>query len=148
MSLFRKDASGNIAILFAIAILPILGFVGAATDYATMNSLRSKIQGALDSALLAGAIAGKLSLDSGAGKSTAIAAANDAAARFFSGNTVGITANLSTSFKMNGMTLSGTGSASSTVPTTFMKVMGNPSMSFTVASQTTSRANPIWMSTS
>jgi len=142
VSLFRKNTSGNIAILFAIAIIPILGFVGAATDYSITNSQRTKILAALDSALLAGAIAGKQSLDSGAGKSTAIAAANDAAARFFSANTVGLTANLSTSFKMNGLTLSGTGSASSTVPTTFMKVMGNPAMSFTVASQTTSGAQP------
>jgi Flp pilus assembly protein TadG len=142
LSLFGKNTSGNIAMIFAIAIIPILGFIGAATDYATTNSQRTKIQAALDSALLAGAIAGKQSLDSGAGKSAAIVAANDAAARFFSANSVGITANLSTSFKMTGLTLSGTGTASSTVPTTFMKVLGNPAMSFTVASQTTSAAQP------
>lgn len=142
VSLFRNDASGNIAMLFGIAIIPILGFIGAAVDYSITNSQRTKIQAALDSALLAGAIAGKQSLDSGGGKSAAIAAANDAAARFFSANSGGIAANLSTSFKMAGLTLSGTGSASSTVPTTFMKVMGNPSMSFTVASQTTSAAQP------
>jgi Flp pilus assembly protein TadG len=139
---FRRDTAGNIALSFAIALLPILGCVGAAIDYTIMNKQRTRIQAALDEAILAGSIAGKQTLDAGSGQTAAIAAANSAAATFFSGNTVGITASLTTSYTMSGLNLSGTGSASATVPTTFLKVMGDPSLSFTVASQATSAAQP------
>ena len=139
---FRRDTTGNIALSFAIALLPILGCVGAAVDYTIMNKQRTRIQAALDEAILAGSIAGKQTLDAGSGQTAAIAAANSAAAKFFSGNTVGITASLTTSYSMSGLNLSGTGSASATVPTTFLKVMGDPSLSFTVGSQATSAAQP------
>jgi Flp pilus assembly protein TadG len=139
---FRRDTAGNIALSFAIALLPILGCVGAAIDYTIMNKQRTRIQAALDEAILAGSIAGKQTLDAGSGQTAAIAAANSAAATFFSGNTVGIPASLTTSYTMSGLNLSGTGSASATVPTTFLKVMGDPSLSFTVASQATSAAQP------
>jgi Flp pilus assembly protein TadG len=139
---FRRDTTANIALSFAIALLPILGCVGAAVDYTIMNKQRTRIQAALDEAILAGSIAGKQTLDAGSGQTAAIAAANSAAAKFFSGNTVGITASLTTSYSMSGLNLSGTGSASATVPTTFLKVMGDPSLSFTVGSQATSAAQP------
>jgi Flp pilus assembly protein TadG len=139
---FRRDTTGNIAVSFAIALLPILGFVGAAIDYTIMNKQRTRIQAALDEAILAGSIAGKQTLDAGAGQSAAIAAANAAAANFFSGNTAGITAGVSINYTMSGLNLSGTGSASGTVPTTFLKVMGDTALSFTVASQASSAAQP------
>src|ERR1700676_4661868 len=102
---FRRDTTGNIAVSFAIALLPILGFVGAAIDYTIMNKQRTRIQAALDEAILAGSIAGKQTLDAGSGQTAAIAAANSAAAKFFSGNTVGITASLSISYTMSGLNL-------------------------------------------
>ena len=40
---------GNIAVIFAIAILPVISFVGAAIDYSRANSARSSMQAALDS---------------------------------------------------------------------------------------------------
>jgi len=43
---------GNIAVIFAIALVPILGFVGAAIDYTRANSARSSMQAALDSTAL------------------------------------------------------------------------------------------------
>ncbi len=49
---FRRDEGGNIAVLFGIAILPILGFVGAAVDYARVNNARTAMQTALDTAAL------------------------------------------------------------------------------------------------
>jgi Flp pilus assembly protein TadG len=139
---FRRDTTGNIAMSFAIAMLLILGCVGAAIDYSIMNKQRSKIQAALDEAILAGAIAGKQTLDGGSGQTAAIAAANAATAKFFSGNTQGITASLTTSFTMSGLNLSGTGSASATIPTTFLSAVGHPSLAFTVASQAASAAQP------
>ena len=38
--------------IFAIALLPILGFIGAAVDYTRANSARSSMQAALDSTAL------------------------------------------------------------------------------------------------
>ena len=139
---FRCDQRGNIAVIFAITLLPILAVVGGAVDYSIASSQRTKIQAALDSAILAGAIAGKQSLDAGAGQSTAIAAAKSAASNFFSGNTVGYTASLTSNYTVSGLSLSGTGSASATVPTNFMKIVGFPTIPMTVASNATSTAQP------
>jgi Flp pilus assembly protein TadG len=43
---------GNIAVIFCIALVPLLGFVGAAVDYTRANSARSSMQAALDSTAL------------------------------------------------------------------------------------------------
>src|SRR5260221_10712770 len=49
---FAGADQGNIAVLFAIAIVPILTFVGAAIDYSRANNARSSMQAALDSTAL------------------------------------------------------------------------------------------------
>ena len=43
---------GNVAVIFGIAAVPLLSFVGAAIDYSRANSARSSMQAALDSAAL------------------------------------------------------------------------------------------------
>src|SRR4051795_4727921 len=49
---FVANDEGNIAVIFAIALVPILGFVGAAVDYTRANAARSSMQAALDSTAL------------------------------------------------------------------------------------------------
>ena len=49
---FRSESRGNVTITFALAMLPILGFVGAAVDYSRANSAKASMQGALDAAAL------------------------------------------------------------------------------------------------
>ena len=49
---FRRSEKGNIAVLFAIAAVPLISFVGAAIDYTRANSARSSMQAALDSTAL------------------------------------------------------------------------------------------------
>jgi Flp pilus assembly protein TadG len=49
---FVRADEGNIAVTFAIALVPILGFVGAAVDYTRANAARSSMQAALDSTAL------------------------------------------------------------------------------------------------
>jgi Flp pilus assembly protein TadG len=51
-SRFVGANQGNIAVIFAIAVLPVISFVGAAIDYSRLNSARSSMQAALDSAAL------------------------------------------------------------------------------------------------
>src|SRR5262249_47795259 len=52
LSAFRREYAGNVAITFAIATLPILGFVAAAVDYSRANNVRAAMQTALDSTAL------------------------------------------------------------------------------------------------
>src|SRR5690349_9858843 len=47
---FRNDRSGNIAVIFVLASLPIMTAVGCAVDYSRANQLRTKLQAAIDAA--------------------------------------------------------------------------------------------------
>jgi Flp pilus assembly protein TadG len=49
---FFCDARGNVAPMFALAVIPMIGMVGAAIDYSRASSLRTQMQVALDSAAL------------------------------------------------------------------------------------------------
>src|ERR1700754_3744284 len=49
---FPDAEDGNIAVIFAIALLPMLVFIGSAIDYSRANMARSSMQAALDSAAL------------------------------------------------------------------------------------------------
>lgn len=48
-----RGRAGNVAIIFSLAIVPIVGGVGAAVDYSMANSNRTSMQKALDSTALA-----------------------------------------------------------------------------------------------
>src|SRR6266850_97630 len=52
LSRFLKDRRG-VTPMFALAILPVVGLVGAAIDYSRANSLRTGMQSALDATSLA-----------------------------------------------------------------------------------------------
>jgi Flp pilus assembly protein TadG len=49
---FARANGGNIAVIFAFSLLPILAFIGAAIDYSRANKARAAMQAALDSAAL------------------------------------------------------------------------------------------------
>ncbi|MFH0298829.1 TadE/TadG family type IV pilus assembly protein [Bradyrhizobium sp. 31Argb] len=49
---FAAADQGNIAVIFALASVPIITFVGAAIDYSRVNAARSSMQAALDSTAL------------------------------------------------------------------------------------------------
>ncbi len=49
---FIGAKDGNIAVIFAIAAVPVISFVGAAIDYTRANSARSSMQAALNSTAL------------------------------------------------------------------------------------------------
>lgn len=50
---FRKACNGNVAITFAFAAFPVVGFVGFAVDYSRANAVKAAMQAALDSTALA-----------------------------------------------------------------------------------------------
>ena len=48
-----RDANGaNVTVTFALATIPMIGFVGAAVDYSHANSVRSAMQSASDATAL------------------------------------------------------------------------------------------------
>ena len=47
-----QDRKGGVAPLLALAIIPIVGAVGAAVDYSRANLVRTSMQNALDSTAL------------------------------------------------------------------------------------------------
>jgi Flp pilus assembly protein TadG len=49
---FSGERAGNVAITFAFATLPVIGFVGAAVDYSRANAVKASLQAALDSTAL------------------------------------------------------------------------------------------------
>ncbi len=52
---FMRDQAGATALLFGLTLVPIVGFAGAAVDYANAYRVRSELQNALDAAALAAA---------------------------------------------------------------------------------------------
>lgn len=53
--LFRRDGGGNIAIFLSLALVPVIGMVGLAIDYALLTKARQELQAIGDSGALAGA---------------------------------------------------------------------------------------------
>ena len=49
---FRKSERGNVMLTFALATIPMIGFVGAAVDYSRGNSAKAAMQAAVDSTAL------------------------------------------------------------------------------------------------
>src|ERR1041384_1699381 len=51
-SSLRDDQSGNVAAIFALALVPAVGLIGAAVDYSRGNATRSSMQAAVDATAL------------------------------------------------------------------------------------------------
>jgi Flp pilus assembly protein TadG len=122
---------GNIAVTFAIALVPILGFVGAAIDYTRANSARSSMQAALDSTAL------MLSKDLSQGIITTSQITAKAQAYFTAlyTNTDAKSVSVSATYTANsslGSTIQVNGSGA--VTTDFLKVAGFPNINFDTSS--------------
>ena len=53
ISSFRKDRRGNIAVIFAIACIPVISAIGCGVDYSEASRMRAKLQSAADAAAVA-----------------------------------------------------------------------------------------------
>jgi Flp pilus assembly protein TadG len=106
------DRRGQVAVIFGLSLLPIMGGVGAAIDYSRANQIKTQVQASLDSAVLAGA------LDK---YNPATTAANVFAANFipkFSDVTYG-----TPTFSVRGDGVF-TGAVQASVPTAFLGLLG------------------------
>src|SRR5687768_16788867 len=62
LSRFADERSGSVAIVFGLALLPILGFAGAAIDHARAVRTRTQLQAAADGSAM-GALLAAVSSD-------------------------------------------------------------------------------------
>jgi Flp pilus assembly protein TadG len=132
---FAGANEGNIAVIFTIALLPILAFIGAAIDYSRANKARSSMQSALDSAAL------MLSKDLSAG-TIQTSDIPTKAQNYFSAlytdkdaQQVSINATYNAENSTTGSTI--LLSASGQITTDFMKIAGFPTMGFGTSSTAT-----------
>jgi len=131
---FVRAKGGNVATLFAITILPILGVVGAAVDYSRVSNASAAMQNALDATAL------MLAKDLASGTITASQVGAEAQAYFAAlytnkdASNITITATYTASTSAGSTILvSGAGSLS----TDFLKVAGFPQINFNSSSTTT-----------
>jgi Flp pilus assembly protein TadG len=132
---FASAEQGNIAVIFAITLIPILGMVGAAVDYSRASRARSSMQAALDSTAL------MLSKDLTAGTITTSDISTKAQS-YFSG--------LYTDTEAKGVTVTPTYTAATTsaaatlllngsgyINSDFMQIAGFPTLGFNTTSTST-----------
>jgi Flp pilus assembly protein TadG len=142
---FRRDRSGNIAVIFAIAVLPLVSAVGCAIDYNRATQLRTKLQAAADAASV-----GSISRTSPAFIAAGTMTSDGAIPLGVTDATNIFNANMSdaTGYTLNSVTptvvraagaVTSTVEFSATVPTMFLGVMGKSTM--TVTGTSTSTAN-------
>jgi Flp pilus assembly protein TadG len=131
---FAAANAGNVAVIFTIAAIPIISFVGAAIDYSRVNNARSSMQAAMDSAAL------MVSKDLSSGKITSNQISSSAQAYFSAlyTNPEAQNINLTTTYTANngnlGNTVQITGSGN--ITTDFMKLAGFPTLNFGTTSTT------------
>ena len=130
LSRLFKDRRGGVAPLLALAIVPLVGTVGAAIDYSRANAVRTAMQNALDStALMLSRDAQNLNGVQLAEKATAYF--NSMFNRPEAGN-VQVTPEFS-SPQQGSFTLKLTGSA--TISTIFWRLMGQPQIDITATGE-------------
>jgi Flp pilus assembly protein TadG len=137
ISRFRRDRSGNVAVIFTLALLPIISAIGCSIDYSRATQLRSKLQAAIDAASV-GSVAKNSPAFIAAGSMTVdgpILAGVTDATNIFTGNMSGVngyTLNSVTPVVTKaGGTITSTVQFSANVPTTFLGVMGKSTMTVT-----------------
>ena len=134
LTAFTSDKRGNIAVIFAIALVPVISFVGAAVDYSRANRARSTMQAAIDATAL------MLSKDLSTGAITS-SQINAKAQTYFTAlytdteaSSVSVTATYSANAGAVGSTIQVNGSGS--VATDFMKVAGFSNIPISTSSAT------------
>ncbi|QPF85340.1 pilus assembly protein [Bradyrhizobium genosp. L] len=144
-SRFRRDRSGNVAMIFGLAALPIIVAIGCAIDYSRANQVRSKLIAAADSASV-GSVAKASPAFVAAGAMTSdgpIPAGVSDAKKIFKGNIANQTGftlnNVKPTVTKSSGTVTSTVTFSANVPTMFLGVIG--SKTITVTGSSTATAN-------
>lgn len=141
LSRFFRDKRGNIAVTFAIAVIPLLTAVGAAVDYSTAMRIKSKLQSAADAASVGAIATGSPAYVAAGqmGSTGPITAGNTDATNIFNANISGVTGfnNLviTPSVNKTNTSITSTVSFSADVPTAFMELIGYQKITVSGSSQ-------------
>jgi len=145
---FGSDRRGNIAVIFALACIPLISAVGCAVDYSTATRIRAKLQAAADSAAVASISQkspGYVAAAAMTGNGSVTAGVNDAY-NVFDANMTSATGytNLSrtSTVTKTGILLASNFQFSADVPVTFMKVVGYQTITVTGSSTSNSSLPP------
>lgn len=138
---FRRDQRGNLAVIFAIACVPLISAIGCAIDYTEAVRVKSKLQSAADAAAVASISqqsSGWLAASKMTGNGEVTVAESDAR-NIFNGNTANFTSlfqnqTVSANVTKTGAALTSTVNFSADVPVTFMKVVGYSKLTVTGSS--------------
>jgi Flp pilus assembly protein TadG len=140
---FRRDQRGNVAVIFVLALLPLLSAIGCAIDYTRATQIQSKLQAAADAASV-GSIAKLSPAFIAAGTMNTdgpIAVGVTDATNIFNGNTYGQTGftlnSVTPNVQKTGSTVTSTVTFSANVATMFLGVMGKSVMTVTGTSNST-----------
>ncbi len=130
ISRFGRDQRGNIAVIFAIACIPLISAIGCAIDYSEATRLKTKLQSAADAAAVAsisqqskGWLAASTMTSDGE-----VGVAETDADNIFDGNVTNVSTNYTKGSRSavvtkTGAKLTSTVNFSADVPVTFMKVV-------------------------
>ncbi|MBV8698850.1 MAG: pilus assembly protein, partial [Bradyrhizobium sp.] len=121
---FRHARDGNLAVIFALATIPVIGAIGAAVDLSKASDVKTQLQSSLDAAVLAGVAQPT---------SNQISTASSV----FNGDFVGKFGTAATTSFVQNADKSLSGTASSSVSTSFLTVLGMSSMTVTAAATAT-----------
>ena len=145
---FRRDSRGNVAVIFTMALLPILAGIGSAIDYSQASRMKAKMQSAADAASVASISVNSAGYIAASQMTTdgSVAAGVTEANNIFNGNlnaTSGYNALAeSSTVTKTGATLNSVVTYSATVPVVFMKVLGYTTLTVSGTSKASSSLPP------
>ena len=134
---FGANTRANVAIIFALSAIPVVAAIGCVVDYSYATMIKTKLQAAADAAAVATVSNNSPIVETAksmSGNGT-VSGGPTYIQNFFSSDTTaftGVTATGSTT--KSGMTVTATLNYSYSVPTTFMKVLGYPSIALSGSS--------------
>ncbi|MDN5000709.1 TadE/TadG family type IV pilus assembly protein [Bradyrhizobium sp. GCM10027634] len=140
---FVRDNSGNIAVIFAIACVPLITVIGCAIDYSRATQTRSKLQAAADAASV-GSIAKASAAFAAAGSMTSdgpIPAGATDAQNIFDANRANLTGytlnSVTPTVVKSGSTVTSTVTYSANINTMFLGLIGKSGLTVTGTSTST-----------
>jgi Flp pilus assembly protein TadG len=144
---FRRDSRGNIAVIFGIAIIPIMSAIGCAVDYSLATRVKAKLQSAVDAAAVASISKNSPGYNAAsqmAGNGEVSAAETDAL-NVFTGdvNVSGVGGKLSSNVvTKTGIQLTANLTFTAIIPTVFLQVIGYPALTVSGSSSASASLPP------
>jgi Flp pilus assembly protein TadG len=138
VSRFKSDKRGNVAIITAVAALPMISAIGCVIDYSNAMMIRTKLEAAADAASLATVSNNSpiLATAKAMVSDGTVSGGSTYATNFFAANLPSAYSGLTptVSVAKTGTTVTATVSFSTTVPTYFMGIIGYPNVTISNSS--------------